>query len=164
MMQLTACQNRVYSYILSLVADRDYAEDLLQQTNLVLWRKADQFEPGTSFASWAFRIAYFEVLAHREKFGRDRHVFTEEMLDVISEEAKGIDLGTDARLRALAACIQKLPPRHADIVRLRYADGRSVKEIAARLERSVSSIKSVAHRIRKSLLECIQERVAGGAA
>jgi RNA polymerase sigma-70 factor (ECF subfamily) len=164
MMQLTACQNRVYGYLLSLVADRDLAEDLLQQTNLVLWRKADTYEPGTNFISWAFRIAYYEVLAHREQFKRDRHVFSEHVIDLISESAHELDASTEDRVRALSDCVKELPPHHAEIVRLRYADGQSVKEISLTLGRTVSAVKSIAHRIRKALLECIERRIAAGQA
>lgn len=160
MIQLTRCQNRIYGYILSLVADRDQAEDLLQQTNLVLWRKSDEFTPGTNFLSWAFRIAFYEVLAYRERFGRDRHVFSPQLLELLSNEARQIDVAVDERLRALGECVNQLPPRHAEIVRLRYAEGRSVKDISQALGRTASSIKSIAHRIRKTLMGCIERRTA----
>lgn len=164
MIELTACQNRVYGYILSLIADRDLAEDLLQQTNLVLWRKADEFTPGTNFLSWAFRVAFYEVLAFRERYGRDRHVFSETLLELLSNDVREFDAATDDRLRALGECVKQLPPRHAEIVRLRYAEGQSVKEISHVLGRTVSSIKSVTHRIRKVLLDCIERRTTLGEA
>ena len=44
---LTRYQQRVYLFILSLVPDRADAEDVLQETNLVLWQKFDDFTPGS---------------------------------------------------------------------------------------------------------------------
>ncbi|MDF1745393.1 MAG: sigma factor, partial [Gimesia sp.] len=37
--QLTENQNRLYGYVYSLLGDHSRAEDVLQETNLVLWRK-----------------------------------------------------------------------------------------------------------------------------
>lgn len=62
---LTSHQSRIYAYILSLVFDRTQADDLLQETNAVLWRKAEEFETGTNFVAWAFQIAYYEVMQQR---------------------------------------------------------------------------------------------------
>ena len=44
-----AHERRIYSYILALVPVWADADDLLQQTSVVLWQKLDQFEPGTNF-------------------------------------------------------------------------------------------------------------------
>ena len=64
---LTACQNRLYAYVFSLLPDRERRRDVLQETNLVLWRKSDQFMAGTDFGAWACKVAYFEVLAERRR-------------------------------------------------------------------------------------------------
>ena len=50
-------QGRLKGYILSLVFDPHAASDILQETNLILCRKADKFEAGTNFRAWAFRVA-----------------------------------------------------------------------------------------------------------
>ena len=74
-------QPRLHAYILSLVFDPQVAADILQDTNLILWKKAAQFTPGTNFKAWAFRVAYFEVKSHRRKAVRNRLVFNDELLD-----------------------------------------------------------------------------------
>ena len=45
-------QSRVYAYIRALVFRRADAEDILQEVAVVLWRKYDQFEPGSRFDQW----------------------------------------------------------------------------------------------------------------
>src|SRR5689334_17876152 len=42
-------QNQLFGYIYSLVRDLDDADDLFQQTSLVLWDKFDLFDPSRSF-------------------------------------------------------------------------------------------------------------------
>ena len=71
---VAAIQNRLHAYILSLLADPVGAQDVLQETNLVLIRKADDFQSDASFESWAFSTARFQVLAHLRDQKRDRLV------------------------------------------------------------------------------------------
>ena len=51
---ITRHQAAIYAYILTLHPNRVAAQDILQETNLVLCRKVAEFEPGTSFKAWAF--------------------------------------------------------------------------------------------------------------
>lgn len=69
---LTSSQAALSSCILTLLPDRAAARDVLQETNLTLWRKADDFEPGTNFLGWTARIGQYHVLNHRRKLGRDK--------------------------------------------------------------------------------------------
>jgi len=86
--QLTGCQTRLYAYILMLLPNHDNAADVLQETNLVLWRKADEFVDGTEFGAWACRIAHFQVLAWLRDAQRDRHVFDPELLGSLPARPK----------------------------------------------------------------------------
>ncbi len=53
-----------------LLANRQQAQDVMQETNLVLWCTADQFQPGTNFAAWMMKVAYYQVLDHRRKLNK----------------------------------------------------------------------------------------------
>lgn len=57
---LAGQQRRLYGYVLTLITDPVAADDILQQTNLVVLQKADEFEVGTNFNAWASKIAYFQ--------------------------------------------------------------------------------------------------------
>ncbi len=57
--EITAIQPRLYGFILKRLADHEQALEVLQNTNLVLCRKAGEFQKGSSFAAWAFTIAKF---------------------------------------------------------------------------------------------------------
>jgi len=85
---LTSHQSRLYAYVLSLLGDRTQADDVLQETNSVLWRKANEFELGTNFGAWMLKVAYFQVMAHRRRLTRDRLVFDDDFLQDIAEDAK----------------------------------------------------------------------------
>ena len=72
-------QSRVYAYIRALVFRRADAEDLLQEVAVVLWRKFDQFEPGSRFDQWAYRVARNQIPVLPQKKQRDRLLFSQEL-------------------------------------------------------------------------------------
>jgi RNA polymerase sigma-70 factor (ECF subfamily) len=160
-MQITACQSRLYAYILSLTGDREQAREVLQETNLVIWRKADQFEEGTNFIAWVFQIARFQVLAYRQKIARDRLVFDDELLEGMADIFDH-DESFDARQDALAHCIEQIAPNHRNLLNIRYSDGQSVKDIAEQLDKSANAIAKVLHRTRLALMKCIEQKLNGG--
>jgi RNA polymerase sigma-70 factor (ECF subfamily) len=82
---LTLHQGQLHGYILALLGNRADADDLFQATSLVLWRKFDTFQPGTSFFAWARRTAEFEVLNFVKRQDRSHFVsFREELLDALA--------------------------------------------------------------------------------
>ena len=85
--EMTGCQGRLYAYILTLLPDLDAANDILQETNLIIWRKWREYSEGTSFHAWVCRIAYYAVLAYRRDSVRDRHLFEEELIGEIARTA-----------------------------------------------------------------------------
>ena len=84
--KLTAIQRPLYAYILSLLPNRSDAEDILQETNLILCRKADEYDPNKHFQGWAFRIARYQIMAHMTKAKRSKISFSNELVDAMAEE------------------------------------------------------------------------------
>src|SRR5262245_63568369 len=64
---LLAHQRRIFAYVLALVPHWSDAEDIVQETCAVLWRKFDEFVPGTDFNAWALSIARYQVMNFRKK-------------------------------------------------------------------------------------------------
>ncbi len=112
----------MYAYILQLLPNRADADDVLQATNLVMWSKRSQFAPGSDFSAWAARIAYFEVLTHRKRRGRDRLRFDDELVEQLSQEAAAETGQIDAVLQTLRGCMEKLTQPDRDLLQMQYAD------------------------------------------
>ena len=157
--QLTGCQTRLYAYILMLLPSHDDAADVLQETNLVLWRKADEFVDGTEFGAWACRVAHFQVLAWLRDARRDRHVFDPELLGSLAGEAETLSAQIDDRRRALRLCMMRLTQRERELLGRRYDLGRSIKEIAVEFGQSPGAVATSLYRIRNELLLCIQKNL-----
>ncbi len=161
---LTAGQSDMLAYALSLTGDRDFAQEVVQASNLVIWRKADTFELGTSFLAWAFTIVKRQVLEHRGKRVRDRLVFSAEFVEELSasvaeQEPFGAAL---EKQEALLECFKDIPESRRELVWLRYRDGLSVADIAERLGKKADATRQMLHRIRVGLMRCVEERLAGG--
>ena len=148
-------QRRLFLYVLCLVSDWNDAEEVVQETSLVLWREFVGFEPGTNFAAWACRVAFHQVLAWRKRRQRDRLQFSDAFLEAVAEET-ATDLDRlEERARALAGCVEKLPREQRDLLRRRYTQGETVEGIARACGRTVEAVYRALSRIRHALHECV---------
>lgn len=159
---LTASQPALYACILSLLPDRVAAQDVLQETNLTLWHKAEDFESGTNFMAWASRIARYHVLNHRRKMHRDRLIFDERLFaDLCEQQVERAD-EMNQYAAALRECLKRLPAEQRELLSRRYAPGGSVKGIAKSQGQTVGAVSQVLYRIREALLNCISHRLQEG--
>jgi RNA polymerase sigma-70 factor (ECF subfamily) len=159
---LTLSQDQLFGYIMTLVADYAVAGDLRQETNMVLWRKRATFEPGSNFNAWASRIAFFQVMAWRRDKGRDKHVFCDELMERMCDEAVADAAGFTDRQAALRLCMDTLPDKQRWLIEQRYVLNAPIKAIAEVTGKSGGSIATTVYRIRGLLRSCVQQRIAGG--
>jgi RNA polymerase sigma-70 factor (ECF subfamily) len=147
-------------FLRSLLPRWEDTDEVLQETSLVLWRKFDSFTEGTHFLRWACMVARFEALKYRRGKARDRHVFDEELLQVLADEAVEEVASLDSERRALEQCLQKLGPRERAWVEAVYGSNTQIREVAVHAGRSAGSLYKALHRIRISLLECVNRSLA----
>src|SRR5262245_923814 len=72
-------QARLYGYVHSLVPDLNHADDLYQQTALVLWGKFEEYDRSRSFFAWACGVARFEAANFVRSLARQRRFFGDEL-------------------------------------------------------------------------------------
>ena len=161
--QISLHQGSLLAYILTLHPDRSEAQDILQETNVVLWQKIGEFRPGTNFRAWAFRVAYLQTLAHFKRVQRGHWLgFSSELVETLADEAAPLLDDFEQRQHALRKCIEKLTEQDRDIVRAHYESEQPLAEISAQLGRSVGALKQVLFRVRRALRACIETRLAEG--
>lgn len=149
-------QRPLFLYILSLTGNPTDAEDIQQDTNLVLWQKFDTFEPGTSFHAWASKVAYYQVLKWREGRGRDAASLDPSVMKLLADDAQAMVENADARRDALRSCLTKLRDADRELIQQRYAPGSTGRAIAQQLGRPENSVYKSISRIRAALLVCIE--------
>jgi RNA polymerase sigma-70 factor (ECF subfamily) len=161
---MTRHQRQIFSYIYVLVPNRSDAEDLLQETSLVICEKFNEFRQGTDFVAWACQIAYWRIRYSRQKFARSKVVFGQEIIEAVAQTADGMADELDDRHEALGRCLEKLHPRDRELLMARYERGGGVEEAARRTGRTVTTAYKALARLRKLLLDCVSTRLAAGGA
>ncbi len=157
---LTQHQSRVYAFIYSMLADAALADDVFQETNMVLWRKAGEYDFEREFLPWAFAIARNQVRAARQKTGRDRLLFDDESVNRIADRMMQRAARHDDRRTALSSCLDQLPAQQQELVDRRYQQNQSLDEIASDTRRTANTVAVTIHRLRQSLAKCIEQKLA----
>ncbi len=156
---LTPNQHRIYGFIMSYVADWNLADDIFQETTVILWEKFQEYTPGTDFLAWAFKIAHFQVLSHIKKDKTKRKYFTSSTLEKLSDIAEVSAKESQKPLEALRKCIEKLSQRSKNLLALRYEDGQTVQKIARRTEKSVNILYKEYKKIHVALFKCVSRKM-----
>jgi RNA polymerase sigma-70 factor, ECF subfamily len=155
----TQHQRRLYVYLLSLVHNVADAEELLQETSYVLWKKFGEFAPGSNFGAWACRVAYFEVLKFRDRRNQGELPLSPQFLERVAEKMVEVSDLLEMRADVFNYCMDRLETPDRELITRRYAPGASVKLIADELRRTAHSVSKSLGRIRKLLLECVDRRL-----
>lgn len=150
-------QPRLYGFILKRLADRDQTLEVLQRTNLVIWQKAADYRPGTSFEAWTFTIARFQLMAWRKNKSRNRLVFSDMVYEQIDKQTEQSD--DDARVVALKDCVKQLNVDESKLLEQRYREDLPLAAIASTMNMSLDAIGMRLSRIRKKLAACIERRL-----
>lgn len=158
---LVANQRRIYSFILTLLPNLNDADDILQETSIILWRKSDEFEPGTNFCAWAFRIARFVVQNHYAKQTRSKVRFDSSIEDSLVALAAEMSDEMDARSVALKYCVKEMSATDQDLLQRRYEAGATVKQIAEQVGRPLQGLYKAMQRIHRALFVCVNQRMTG---
>ena len=161
---LVTHQPAILGFIRTLLPQTSEAEDLLQKTCLIAWQKFDQFDPETKFSTWACQIAYFEVKNYLRTKARDRHVFSDEVLEQLAQEVPEDQDRLAEERAALHKCVEKLVAEERDLLAQAYEPGKTVQFIAEALGKSANSLYKQLNRIRRRLYACITKRLGQGGA
>ena len=145
---------------MSILRDRQDAEDELQNSYLSAWRHVGQFERESRFSTWMSRIVVNHCLMRLRKLRSKRFVYLDDLEpeeNVRPMELADTGAGPEAMLGAdevsavLRREIQRLPPVLRDVQVLRDLEGLSTAETAERMNMSVPAVKSRLLRARAEL-------------
>jgi RNA polymerase sigma-70 factor, ECF subfamily len=155
---LTAQQAVLHAFLISLLPGDPDVEDVLQRTNLVLWKKREQFEPGSSFKSWSLAVAYWEARAWMTERKRGSWlVFDDDLAGaIIGRFAALPPQPPNATATLLRVCLGKLREADRLLVLSHHQHGKSLRECEGIFNRSAASLKTSLVRIRTALRRCIK--------
>jgi RNA polymerase sigma-70 factor (ECF subfamily) len=155
-------QDRIYAYVATLLVNRADAEEVFQETSLILWKKWREFDPARDFVRWACGIAYLEVRNFlRKRQTASRVGLSEHVLAQVAQTRLDSQPLLDARRPALAACLDRLRPEQRALLERCYAGKDSVKVIAAEIGKTANGLYLTLKRLRRALFDCVNRALAG---
>ena len=149
---------RVYAYIVRRVRERTAAEELTSHVFHQALANLGRFKwRGAPFAAWLFRIAANSIADHAQRLRRESG--SEASLDppgsAASPEPDLEKIETVVRIYKL---VDELPWDQRYVIRLRFAEEKSIREIAQKLSRSEGAIKQLQFRALQNLRARMSEK------
>lgn len=155
---------RLHAFLVSLTGSAATADDLAQETCLILWEKREEFDPSGDFRAWAFRIGFLQAQNHRRKAARkaNRELPGDELFETIAAtatERHGSSDSESIRRKALVLCLGKMRESHRELVLSRYQDGRSLGQLSDEADSNRNAMAQKLFRLKRSLLGCIEKQL-----
>ena len=155
----TDAQPAVVHYLHAMVRDPVAAKDLVQETALVLFRRFGEYDGQRPFLAWALGVAKLKVLGLQRDEARSFVTFDTELFEQFTDVWADLAPKASERSAALEVCLERLPARPRQMVRLRYFDEMNSEEIAQRLGAKSAAVRVALQRIREQLRVCIEQQM-----
>ncbi len=155
---LSANQRRIYGFIYAMVPNHSVAEDIMQETTLLMWEHFSKFQEGTNFSAWGISIARNMIRQYFRKKGRKGLVFDSQALENLIGQSDIFE-SEDDKIDALRHCFKKLRGNEKKLLEMRYIQGDSVRKIAENVNRTTSHLYRVIAKIHNLLLKCIKKQL-----
>jgi RNA polymerase sigma-70 factor, ECF subfamily len=144
----------VYAYCAKILADRQRAKDVVQETFLKIRQSTGQIQQGESFKSWIFRIARNECLMEIRKHRRNGQLDVNSVWQEETPHDRYVDL---ERAEIVDGLLESLKHEYREVLVLRAYEDLSYAEIAAVTGDTESSVKSRIFKARKAMSEKLKE-------
>jgi len=156
---VTNLQPLLLGYIHSIAPGVE-ADDVLQETNIVLWNKMETFEMGTNFKAFAFKIAYLKTMECLRKQARNQWlVFDSDLLEKMNTHFTDHPNTMGDTQFALRLCMKKLKDHERELIHQRYSKGNTVRSIAKQVEKKEGALQQAFFRIHNALRTCISHQL-----
>jgi RNA polymerase sigma-70 factor (ECF subfamily) len=143
---------RVYTFIVRRVGDRSEAQDLTSEVFHQALANLGRFEwRGVPFVAWLYRIASNAIVDRAKHVAREQTGFP---LDQPDE----FDLEETEQRAQVFRLVRELPPEQRRVVEMRFAEQKSIRDIAQELGRSEGAVKQLQFRGLQALRDRIGER------
>lgn len=163
---VTEHRDTVFGMLYSLLRDREMAEDLTQDTFVLLTRKIDEIDVSRPILPWLLTSARNLAANARRRRSLEHRIFLQgDAIEQFWERFGSVTLGVDLseRLEALRSCRENLSPQQRDTIALFYEERLPCEQIAERLKTATAAIYNRLARGRKSLHTCITHKLQADA-
>jgi RNA polymerase sigma-70 factor (ECF subfamily) len=152
----------ILGYAYTCARDLSVAEDIVQETLLIAFKKRDQYFPEADFKGWLISIArnvWFRERDRRQMADRTTRLIEENAALLFSQESSSEEHWESER-RALTGCLQKLDEADQQIIHAHFTENHGYLKISASMKRSLPWVKVRMFRARTALLQCVRLTLA----
>ena len=153
-------QRLLFEYLVAALGRPLDAEEVLQETFVILWRERDSFILGTNFVGWSVAIARNQIRKFRRSEARHAHLPADDVLEQLADEVAAEGVLADQRQQALEPCLELLRDRDRRLLMDAYSSKSTKKVLAETLGMPLDTMYTTLSRLRRRLFECIERRVA----
>lgn len=161
--QFSRVDRKLYGYILALVLDVAAAEDIFQETCVILWKEFPQYDPERSFLNWAYGIAFNQIRKYRRTFQNKRLIFSDALVIDLAKDVSNLVEEQSQRQLALTQCLQSLSEGERKLLDSYYGDQQTAATVAAQRNCSVHTIYKTIKKLRRALYDCVSRRLSSEA-
>ena len=158
-------QDRLYSAMVQVTANRTDAEDVVQEAFVKAYLKLDTFQRSSGFYTWLYRIAFNIAISGKRR--AKPHISVEQSREVAGNEPMSsaesviVKLERDEDAVLLRRALMELSDEHRAIIDLREMQGCDYETIGELLELPVGTVRSRLHRARSHLRQILEEMESG---
>ncbi len=148
----------VFSFVMKKVRDENDADEITVNVFSKVLSKLDMFDPHFQFKTWILTIAQNTVIDFWRKKNRENEDAVENLDEVKNQYAKSPEelLISEEEQKKIIKTIESLDANYQDIIKLRFFEEKSIKEIAEELGISVANTKVRVMRAKKVLAELLK--------
>jgi len=157
---------KVFGTMLTILGNRQDAEDVTQETFLTAFRKLNQFQRRSSFYTWLYRIAYNLAIDLQRRRGRTAkqvvssaaalNSFETHLYDPPDRHDSPSDIAiAQETVEQVRRGLGRLDSERRSIIVMRDIDGMDYSEIAAVLDLPIGTVRSRLHRARLELRDIL---------
>src|SRR5688572_22744732 len=150
-------EREIFRYVAVLIPNVADAEDIVQQTALVLWEKFEAYDPSQPFTPWACRFALNKTRQWLERRQRWQALLEAGLAEELAQRREELRPELDSRLRHLEGCLGKLPAEQLSLIEGYYYRRDDIDTLAARSNRTVAATYKMLQRVRLALQTCIEK-------
>jgi RNA polymerase sigma-70 factor (ECF subfamily) len=141
---------------LRIVRNRSFAEEVLQEAFLQIWRAAGTFDPSRgSGRGWIYTVVRHRAMQDLRKSARAPELTSLDVEDTAETHSPAGERLLDADVYELERCLEQLEPQKRECIVHAFVDGYTHAQIAAKTGTPIGTVKSWVRRGLLALRDCL---------
>lgn len=154
-------ENRLYKFIKTKLNDSFEAADILNETFLEVWRKAETFEGRSKVTTWLFGIAYFKTMDRLRK-NTPMPMDDDKMPELTDDSPSALAcLLLAEKGEHIKFCLETLKAAHRAVMQLAFFEDLAYGEIAQIVDCPENTVKTRMYHAKQAMKHCLSNRMGG---